>query len=428
MKNKKRRKELFPLYLLWGTQTFSALGSAMTSYALVIWSYAQTGQALSTALLMVCSYAPYVLMSIFAGALSDRWDKRRTMIVCDLLAVFSTGLIGLLLAAGRLQIWHLYLLNAFSGLMGTVQQPASEVAVTLLTPRDFYQKISALRSFSGSLNSLLTPALATVLLAFGGMGLVISFDVLTCLIAVGALVLKIRLPRQEMTGEEKQPLLKSAGEGLTYLRENRGILHMILFLAAINLVASAYNAALPALVLSRENGGETVLGWVNTCAGLAMLVGSMVVTLLPEPKSRARVVCNSLLFSMSFENFCLAFGQESWIWCVGAVLGWLCIPLMSTNLEALLRSHIPAGIQGRVYAARNTLQFFTIPVGYLLGGALVDQVCEPFMATQPAGSPLTALFGTGKGSGAAFLFLLLAVSGILVCLLFRRNRHIRSLF
>ena len=189
MKNKKRRKELFPLYLLWGTQTFSALGSAMTSYALVIWSYAQTGQALSTALLMVCSYAPYVLMSIFAGALSDRWDKRRTMIVCDLLAVFSTGLIGLLLAAGQLQIWHLYLLNAFSGLMGTVQQPASEVAVTLLTPRDFYQKISALRSFSGSLNSLLTPALATVLLAFGGMGLVISFDVLTCLIAVGALVL-----------------------------------------------------------------------------------------------------------------------------------------------------------------------------------------------------------------------------------------------
>ena len=76
----------------------------------------------------------------------------------------------------------------------------------------------------------------------------------------------------------------------------------------------------------------------------------------------------------------------------------------------------------------DTLQFFTIPVGYLLGGALVDQVCEPFMATQPAGSPLTALFGTGKGSGAAFLFLLLAVSGILVCLLFRRNRHIRSLF
>ena len=80
MKNKKRRKELFPLYLLWGTQTFSALGSAITSYALVIWSYAQTGQALSTALLMVCSYAPYVLMSIFAGALSDWWDKRRTMI------------------------------------------------------------------------------------------------------------------------------------------------------------------------------------------------------------------------------------------------------------------------------------------------------------------------------------------------------------
>lgn len=52
----------------------SGLGSAMTSYALVIWSYTQSGLALQTALLMVCSYAPYVICSLFAGALSDRWS------------------------------------------------------------------------------------------------------------------------------------------------------------------------------------------------------------------------------------------------------------------------------------------------------------------------------------------------------------------
>ena len=62
----------------------------MTSYALVIWAYQQTGSALTSALLTVCSYAPYVLLSIFAGALSDRWDKKRTMLVCDSLAAVST--------------------------------------------------------------------------------------------------------------------------------------------------------------------------------------------------------------------------------------------------------------------------------------------------------------------------------------------------
>ena len=76
-------REMKPFLMLWSTQSFSALGSAMTSYALVIWSYTQERSALMTALLMVCSYAPYVIFSIFAGALSDRWNKKVTMLVCD---------------------------------------------------------------------------------------------------------------------------------------------------------------------------------------------------------------------------------------------------------------------------------------------------------------------------------------------------------
>ena len=68
-------------FALWSTQAFSTLGSAMTNFALIVWSYQQQGSALTTALLSVCSYAPYVLVSIFAGAASDRWDKRRTCLL-----------------------------------------------------------------------------------------------------------------------------------------------------------------------------------------------------------------------------------------------------------------------------------------------------------------------------------------------------------
>ena len=105
-------------------------------------------------------------------------------------------------------------------------------------------------------------------------------------------------------------------------------------------------------------------------------------------------------------------------------MGWLLIPVMSANLNALLRLHIPVELQGRVYAARNTLQFFTIPVGYLLGGWLVDRVCEPYMAGLTAGNGLVRLLGGGKGSGAALLFMWIAAAGVLVCLIFRRDRHL----
>jgi len=75
-------------------------------------------------------------------------------------------------------------------------------------------------------------------------------------------------------------------------------------------------------------------------------------------------------------------------------------------------------MQGRVYACRNTLQFFTIPIGFLLGGLLVDKVFEPLMAARPANSVLTVLFGGNKGAGAALLFFIIGIAGVLVCLIF----------
>ena len=126
--------ELKSFLILWFTQLLSTLGSSMTSFALVLWSYQDQGSALTTALLSVCSYAPYVLVSIFAGALSDRWNKKATMLCCDTFAALCTSTVLLLAASGQLHMWHLYLLNGLTGLMNTVQQPAADVAVTLLSP------------------------------------------------------------------------------------------------------------------------------------------------------------------------------------------------------------------------------------------------------------------------------------------------------
>lgn len=413
-----KAKQLRLYLLLWSTQALSALGSGMTSYALVLWLYLKNGSALETALLSVCSYAPYVIMSIFAGALSDRWNKKLTMLVCDLLAAVSTVAVFVLIKADALSAWHLYILNALNGLMNTIQQPASEVAATILIPKEYYQKTSGLRSFSQSLNSILTPILATALFAFGGIDTVIAFDLVTFAIAFVVLLLLIKIPEDMGSEQARERLLDSARQGLAWLKKNPLILTLILYLASINLVASVYDAALPAMILSKPNGGETVLGIVNTAVGVATLVGSVIVAFLPTPKNRVRVISLTLLISMSSENFLLAFGKTPAVWCIGAVLGWLVIPLMNANLDVIYRSSIPLDMQGRVYSCRNTLQFFTIPIGFLLGGLLVDKVFEPLMAAQPAGSPLISLFGETKGAGAAMLFAIIGVAGVLVCLIF----------
>ena len=425
--NKNTLKEMKLFFLLWITQSFSGLGSAMTSYALVIWSYTQKGSALMTAFLMVSSYAPYVLLSIFAGALSDKWNKKITMLVCDTIAALTTVIMLILLQSDQLQIWHLYLINGVNGLMNTVQQPASEVAVTRVLPKKYYQKVGGLRYFASSLNSILTPIIATAVMGIAGMGAVIIFDLFTFGAAFLTIAIFIQIPESREKEEKREPLWLSAKKGITYLKKEWGIFNLILFLAAINLVASIYDAAFPAMMLSRNGGSEKVLGLVNAVIGISTFTGSILAFFIKEPKSRIRVICNCLLFSMSTENFLLAFGRTPFIWCIGGFLGWIAIPIMSTNLDAVMRLHVPEQMQGRVYSVRNSLQFFTIPIGYFLGGFLVDQVFEPIMKGRDAESILVKMFGGGKGSGAAFLFFVIAFAGIGVCLYFRRNKYIWKL-
>lgn len=419
-------REMREFLILWLTQTFSGLGSAMTGYALVLWSYEQQGSALTTALLMVSSYAPYVVCSIFAGALSDRWDKRKTMLACDAMAALTTLCTLTMLKAGTLEVWHLYLLNAVGGLMNTVQQPASEVATTALLPRRHYQRVGSLRYLSSSLTGILNPILATAVMTLLGMDAVILFDLFTFAVAFVVLLVFIRIPRQEAQAK-KETLMDSVRGGTAFLNEKRGILSLVFFLAAINLVASMFEATLPAMLLPKEDAGRTALGVINSITGVTTLVGSLLAALMPTPKSRVKAVCWTLLISMSTENFFLAFGKSLPVWCLGAFLGWILIPLMNTNLDAIMRLNIPQEMQGRVFSARNSLQFFTIPLGYFLGGALVDLCFEPLMAQQAGGSLLTQLFGMGKGSGAACFFAVQGVLGVLVCICFMRNKHIRAM-
>lgn len=414
-------KELKTFILLWSTQSLSQLGSAMTNFALTLWLYEKTGSALQTALLSICNYAPYVVMSVFAGALSDRWDKKKVMLICDSFAACCTVVVLMLLKADLLMPWHMYLLNAVNGLMNTIQQPAGDVAMTLITPKKYYQKTSGLRSFSNSLVTILHPVFATTLFAMAGMDAVICVDLATFALAFVTLCFFIVIPdiAQEETAK-KETMSESVKSGLDYLRKNRLILLLILFLAGVNLVASAFDAVLPAYVLPRDNGGETVLGIVTSCAGVATLLGSLVATMVPAPRNRVRVIYVTMLISLGTENYLLAFSRTPVLWCLGQLIGWFLVPLMNANLDVILRSTIPVEMQGRVYSCRNTLQFFTIPIGFFLGGLMVDKVCEPFMASVSADGLAAALWGVGKGSGAAMMMFILGVAGTAVCLVFGR--------
>ena len=418
MENKKGLKNF---YILWSTQSFSQLGSTLTEFALTLWLYEKTGSALSTAALTICTYAPYVIMSIFAGAVTDKFDKKKTMLICDVLAALGTILVFYLYKSEQLTMWHLYLINALSGLMNTVQQPASEVAYTLIVPKEYYQKTSGYQSLSRSLISIGSPLIASALYGPAGLESVIAVDIATFVIAFTALAFFIKIPVISSVEHKEEKVLTMAAEGLRFLKENPLVLYVILFMSGVNLIASAFDAVLPALIIPNPRGGNNMLGIVTSCSGIAMIFGSLIVTHMPNPKDRVKVIYSTMFFSLGIENFLLALSRNPVVWCIGQIIGWILVPVMGANQNVIMRNSVPVELQGRVYACRNTLQFFTIPIGLFLGGLMVDKICEPVMDANRSNQILTTLFGSGKGSGAALMMFILGIAGVVWCLVFRNK-------
>ena len=413
-----KKIKLRDFYILWSTQSLSQLGSSITAYALTLWLYDETGSSLDTAALRISTYAPYVLVSIFAGALADKFDKKKTMLICDLLAAISTVMVFVLYKTELLCVWHLYLINAISGLMNTFQQPASEVAYTIITPKDCYQKTGVLQALSRSIITIGHPMIAAALYGLAGLDAAIALDMGTFLIAFLALALFIKLTKVSSEGTEGKGTLRLAKEGLSYLKSKPMILYVILFMSGVNLISSAFEATLPGYIIPNPQGGNYVLGIVSSCSGIAMILGSLIFARMPKPKDRVKVIYLSMLFSLGTENFILAFSRSPILWCIGQMLGWIFVPVMSANQNVIMRNEIPVELQGRVYACRNTLQFFTIPIGLFLGGFLVDNICEPYMKN--SGYALSFFFGEGKGSGAAMVLFILGIAGTVMCLVFGR--------
>lgn len=406
--------------ILWGSQMISSLGSSMTSFALIIWVYQQKGTAISISLLSFFTYLPSILFCFIAGTLADRWNKKHIMLTSDLVAAMGTVLVLTLYSTGKLHTWHLYFVNFLISFMNAFQSPAVYVATSLLVPKEHYVRAGGLHAFSNSLVSILTPALATSVLAFGGLKTVLIVDISTFAVAFLTLLFFVKLPEAAHQIElVKQSFFQNCLDGVRFLRKRRGLLHLIAFFSFINLIAymTGFNL-MPALILARTGSNQVALGLISTALGIGTLVGSILVTVFKPPKNRVQVVLISCAVSFAICNLIWAIGRSVPIWIFAAFAGNLPLPFLNANLMAIMRASVPIEMQGRVFSTRDTLQYSTIPLGLFLGGFLADHVFEPFMQIpSPIQKFLSLLVGSDKGSGMAVMFLITGIVGSLSSLL-----------
>lgn len=348
-------------YLLVMGQFVSQLGSKITSFGLVLWAFKQSGSILSTSMLAICYLFPEILLNFVAGSISDKFNKKQIILITDSIAALLSLSVFLMLQMDVLQIRYLYVANFILGISDAFQTPAAEVAVTLLVPENDYMKISGIRSFCNSFVGIFAPIIATAFYAVFGLSVIIMFDLITFCFAFITLLFFVRIPNMLNYQREEENVWKTCKRGLQYLITRKPILQLIAFMAFVNFIAAIYSIVLAPMILLRTNNNDMQLGIVSSTIGIAGLIGSILVTKTNPKEKKIPFILNIMSFSFLVCNSILGIGRNYYAWMLAVFMGHLFIPFLIANVEYIMRTKVPIEMQGRVFSARNTLQYACIP-------------------------------------------------------------------
>lgn len=408
MNNKYRKYILF-----WLSQSISQLGSAMTSFALVLWAYSQTNSAMAVSIMAFCNYLPYIVVSLFAGSFVDQHSKKLLMLFTDAVAAICSLSVFMLSNFDLLQIWHIYVVNCMIGFMNAIQSPALSVATGIMVPKEKLVYISGMNSFSTNLITVLTPVIASALFGFGGLKIILGVDLCSFIVAFSVLSFFIYIPEVKMDKQKMESALMGCKTGLRFLINNKGLWTIVVTIAVLNFFSRlTYENILSPMILSRSGNNSMILGIVNAAIGIGGIIGGILVSSSKLSKDKIKMIYLSAMISFLFGDLLMGIGRNVVVWCVAGVVASLPIPFIIAGQNIILYRKIPMEMQGRVFAVRNAIQFSTMPLGILLGGYLADYIFEPFMqSTNGLTVVLSMIVGEGKGSGMAIMFLCTGICG-----------------
>lgn len=416
-----------PFLTIWAGQLVSLLGSGLTSFAMGVWIYQQTGKVTPFALTVLFSTLPRILLLPLAGSLADRWNRRWMMFLADTGSALTTLAIVLLLGLGSLQIWHIYLLVIISSIFAAFQEPAYTASVAMLVPKENLGRANGLLQLSQALETVASPIIAGVLFVSIGLRGILVVDFLTFFAALITLLM-VRIPQPAVESREgggKSSWQRDFAFSWSYLRQRQGLFGLLWYYAMLNFLLNLAGVMSGPLVLARHTA--SVLGVVQTMAGVGMLLGSLLISVWGGPKSRRIPFMFGNISIAMLGMVIIGLGEHPLYPIVGFLLLMFFVPMVSAVSQVIFQNKVAPEVQGRVFATRSMISRSMMPLAFMVSGPLADRLFEPLMSAGGtlSGTALANLLGTGPGRGIGLIFFLCGLAALATTLLAYLNPRIR---
>ncbi len=381
--------------LLWTGELISSIGGGLTSFGLGVYIFQQTGSAASMALVTLLGFLPTLCLSVPAGALADRYDRRLLMMLGDGCSAFGILYILICMMNGGADLSRICIGVSVSAVFSALLEPSFRATITdLLTPEE-YSRASGLVSLAGSARYLFSPVIAGFLLAISDVKLLLIIDICTFFLTVISAAI-VRKGIGSKPAENRTAFLESIREGWSILSAKKGLLILVAVSSVITLFMGMFQILAEPLILSFESA--QTLGIAETVCASGMLFSGVI---LGVRGLKGRYVLTLGLALISAGLFMSGFGLFENIIpiCISGFLFFAVLPFANNCLDYLMRTNIPGEAQGRAWGMISFLSQLGYVIAYAVSGATADA--------------LGSLNGRGVGRGAA---LVIDIAGICLAL------------
>lgn len=406
-----KTKSNFPKFiLLWCGELISSIGGGLTSFGLGVYIFQKTGSAAGMALITLLGFLPTLVLSVPAGVLADRYDRRLLMMIGDGCSALGVVYILICMIRGEASLLQICIGVTVSAVFSALLEPSFRATITDLLTEDEYSKASGLVSLAGSARYLFSPVIAGFLLTVSDVKLLLIIDICTFVLTV----ISAAVVRKEIGSSKKQQqheaFLKSLKGGWDILCEKKGILMLVLVSSAITLFMGMFQILAEPLILSFADA--KTLGIAETICACGMLASGIVLGIRGVKGHYVRVLSLALMLSGVFMS---GFGlfENIYIICIFGFLFFTALPFANNCLDYLMRTNIPAEAQGRAWGMIGFLSQLGYVVAYAVSGVTADA--------------LGRVSGRGVGRGAAAVVIIAGICLALVSVSISFPKSIREL-
>jgi Na+/melibiose symporter-like transporter len=379
--------------LLLGAGLVSLTGDWVLRVGLAYYVYTLTGSTVASAVTLLASFVPQIVLSSLAGVFVDRWNPERTMVATNLL--LAGGLLPLLLVSRPSDVWVVYLVMAWEGIVQQFFAPAEQKTLPLVADPEQRPTVNALFSQNRDASRLLGAALGGALVAAGGLVPVVLVDVASFVIAA-ALVAGIRLataaagPRLTTSLRHRVSDVRDEWiDGLRLSGRERVLRTLLVFLAVVSVGEGTMGTLFAPFVRSVLHGTGSAFGLINAAQAVGGIGGGFLAASLGRRLDPVAAL-GSAAAAFGTIDLILFLYPLAWpaVWPAAMLIAGAGIAgaFMLTAAITLLQEHTTDRYRGRVFGALGAVEGLAIAIGTIGAGLLARGFgIIPILSIQGAG-------------------------------------------